>query len=67
MSQSEILTLLKKNPNKWFSRMDIANKIGKDSGSISLGVSKLIRWNEVEVKYENDYKNGKRFVKYKNV
>ncbi len=50
MSQGDIIKLLKKNPDRWFSAFEIKKKVGN---TVVEGLKKLRRWNEVKFKSGN--------------
>jgi len=64
MSQQEVYTFLKNNPNEWFTSKDISKSSGISIGSVTTSLKKLRTRGEVGYKLnENFY--GRNCYKYK--
>lgn len=64
MSQEELIKLLRKNPNKWFTIVDLKKKFGQRY-SLNENIRRLHKWNEIKVEPIKVGRGISRRVKYK--
>ncbi len=60
MSQSSVLQLLKKHPDRWFTVKQIAKSLNQNQPSINNNLRKLKHWNLIE--YDRQFRG---LMKYK--
>ena len=57
MGQAEVFEFLKKNKNKWFTSMQIADKLKVNYGSVGTSIMKLRQ--SGQIRYKNNKTNTK--------
>jgi len=65
MGQGEVISLLKANPEKWFTVADIRVVVGNTSDTINRIMRTMRRYEEVDYMFFPQYKGGRKMYHYR--